>query len=135
MKKNLPTTLGEQIQFFREFGLTYNEIQKRLSCSKSTISYHLDINGKDKVNMRLRKNRAKRKRYLHNMFARNTYYSQTQIIKQFKISAKQLKELLSSKNIPVISKSVDLGEYSVDAMYITKEAIDKLNLQLRPPKK
>jgi hypothetical protein len=32
---------GEKIKELREKGMTYNEIQKAIGCSKSTISYHL----------------------------------------------------------------------------------------------
>lgn len=32
---------GEKIKELRKRGMTYNQIQKLIGCSKSTISYHL----------------------------------------------------------------------------------------------
>lgn len=65
------------------------------------------------------------------MFPREQYYSQTEIVKRYKVSVKKCKELIQAHNIPVLSKKIDLGGYFVDTIYVPKEAIDKLNLTKR----
>ena len=42
-------SLGPRIIALREQGYSYDKIKNLLNCSKSTISYHLDPNGKKKV--------------------------------------------------------------------------------------
>ena len=44
--------LGPKIIALRELGWSYNKIQQKLSCSKSTISYHLSPGQKQKVRLR-----------------------------------------------------------------------------------
>lgn len=44
------TELKEKILKLRSEGKTYREIQKSLSCSKGTISYHLNAETKQKAN-------------------------------------------------------------------------------------
>lgn len=63
------------------------------------------------------------------MFNRGAYYSQTEVLKQFKISRKAYNKLIVDLQLPVVSKSINLGEFSVKTVYIEKEIIDKLNLQ------
>lgn len=62
------------------------------------------------------------------MFERSKYYSQTEIVSLFQISVKRLKELIADRQIKATEKDVDLGGYSVKALYYLREEIDKLNL-------
>ena len=48
-------SLKDQILELRVAGKSYREIEKLLNCSKSTISYYCDPNGKDKTITRKRK--------------------------------------------------------------------------------
>ena len=41
---------GDKIKELRKLGMTYNQIQKIIGCSKSTISYHLGTHNHDKNN-------------------------------------------------------------------------------------
>tara|TARA_Y100001938_G_C8089314_1_gene434096 strand:+ start:2539 stop:3141 length:603 start_codon:yes stop_codon:yes gene_type:complete len=54
-----PAGLGPKIIALREQGWSYNKIQQRLECSKSTIAYHLSPDQKQKVRERERKQMAK----------------------------------------------------------------------------
>lgn len=65
------------------------------------------------------------------MFNREAYLSQTEIVKNYKVSVKKFKELLNEHNIPVVSHKADLGLYSVNTIYILKEDLSKLNLDKR----
>ena len=58
--------LKEDIIDFAEKGLSYRQIQAKLGCSKSTISYHLGEGQKDKARARVRKQRDKSVRYKPN---------------------------------------------------------------------
>lgn len=60
-------------------------------------------------------------------FPRDKYYSQTELLKKFKITSKELKAL----NLPYIKKEIDLGTYSVQAKYFPKEVVHELDLPLR----
>ena len=51
--------MKEQILKLRSEGLTYNQIQDRLGCSKSTISFHCSKDAKARVAARNQKNRKK----------------------------------------------------------------------------
>lgn len=51
--------MKEQIQKLRAEGLGYKKIAKILGCSRSLVVYHSDINGKDKLNKRMRQRRKK----------------------------------------------------------------------------
>ena len=53
-----PAGLGPKIIALRKQGWSYNKIAQRLECSKSTISYHLAPNQKQKVRERERKKMA-----------------------------------------------------------------------------
>lgn len=65
------------------------------------------------------------------MFPREKYYSQTEIIKTYQISVKRFKELVQKHNIPVLSKNVNLGTYSVNTVYVLREDVEKLKLNKR----
>ena len=60
--------LGEQILKLRAEGKSYSEISKILSCSKSTISYWCNPNGKENVQRRTLK-REKWRRTLEKKIA------------------------------------------------------------------
>ena len=53
MNKNLKTQIIE----LRKKGLTYDQIKKKLNCSKSTISFHCNDKSKEKTYIRQRKRR------------------------------------------------------------------------------
>jgi len=53
MKKKLK----EKIIELKKSGLSYNEIQKKLNCSKGTISYHCGLGQKEKSRNRIQKHR------------------------------------------------------------------------------
>ncbi len=54
----IPTLEGDILNL-RAKGLSYNQIALKLKCSKSTISYWLDPNGKEKVVMRNKRNKGR----------------------------------------------------------------------------
>lgn len=49
------TNLRKEILELREKGYSYNEIEKELKCSKSTISYHVSKGGKERSYFRTRR--------------------------------------------------------------------------------
>lgn len=53
------TELGNKIIELKKKGYTYNKIIKELNCSKSTISYYLGDNQKEKTKKRSIKNKSK----------------------------------------------------------------------------
>jgi orotate phosphoribosyltransferase-like protein len=61
--KSIRRGLKEKIIALAEQGLNYDQIKRRLNCSKSTISYHLGDGQKDKAYARVRKQRDKGVRY------------------------------------------------------------------------
>lgn len=64
---------------------------------------------------------------------RQDYYSQTEIAKLLRISPKAVKELISAHQIPVVEKNVDLGMYSVKALYCSKNDVDALVTGIQKP--
>jgi hypothetical protein len=61
------------------------------------------------------------------MFARDKYYSLTDIQKKFKISRGMLQLLLDKHNPPVIENRIQFGNYyGLIAKYYLKEDIDKI---------
>ena len=67
--------MKEQILQLRSEGLTYSQIQDRLGCSKSTISFHCSKGGKARVAARIQKNRKKDplRKKVHAFNERNIY--------------------------------------------------------------
>ena len=61
--KSIRRGLKEKIIALAEQGLNYDQIKRRLNCSKSTISYHLGEGQKEKSRARVRKQRDKSVRY------------------------------------------------------------------------
>ena len=61
--KSIRRGLKEKILALAEKGLNYDQIKRRLNCSKSTISYHLGDGQKEKAYARVRKQRDKGVRY------------------------------------------------------------------------
>mgnify|MGYP003131805563 FL=1 len=51
--------MKQAILNLRSKGYTYNQISKKLNCSKSTISYYLDPKGKEKVLARNKRYKSK----------------------------------------------------------------------------
>ena len=56
--------LKNKILQLRKEGYSYNQIQKELNCSKGTISYHLGVGQKDKVDKRRIDGRNKITKYI-----------------------------------------------------------------------
>ena len=65
--KSIKSGLKEDIIWLADRGESYRQIQKRLGCSKSTISFHLGEGQKEKNNARVRKHRLKKKIGRHNV--------------------------------------------------------------------
>lgn len=63
------------------------------------------------------------------MFIRNSYYSQTEAVKKFRITVKKYKEII--KDMEQVNREIDLGGYTVTTIYIRKELIDALKIELR----
>ena len=61
--KSIRRGLNEKIIALASKGFSYRQIQAKLNCSKSTISYHLGDGQKDKAYGRVRKQRDKGVRY------------------------------------------------------------------------
>jgi len=59
--KSIKRGLKEKIISLADKGLSYRQIQKKLGCSKSTISYHLGEGQKHKAYARVRKQRLKKR--------------------------------------------------------------------------
>lgn len=59
------------------------------------------------------------------------YYSITDVLRRFKIGRKEYHKLIKDKLLPVISSLVDYGNYKMNVIYIKKEIIDSLNLEIR----
>ena len=64
-------------------------------------------------------------------FNRNNYYSQTDVVKKYRISIIKYKQLIQDNNIPIESFEADLGGYKVKTVYVSKEVIDALKIALR----
>jgi DNA invertase Pin-like site-specific DNA recombinase len=117
----------EMIIDMYEAGGTYASISEELGVASNTISKYLTPEMKAKRREEL----IVRTLNLPMNFPRDTYYSQTEIIKTFKISAGALNKLITAHQIPATNLPINLGTYSVISKYYHKEDIDKLNLQLR----
>lgn len=65
------------------------------------------------------------------MFPRNLYFSQTEVIKLFKITPKAYKALLEAQKIPVVSTTIDYNTYTLKTLYALKSNVMKLNLHPR----
>jgi len=56
--------MKNKILFLYKKGLSYREIQKKLGCSKGTISYHCGVGQKEKTRKRARDKRGELKKYI-----------------------------------------------------------------------
>jgi len=65
------------------------------------------------------------------IFPRNKYYSQTEVVRLYNVSAKAYKQLLFDHQIDIVTRNINLGEFSVNTIYVLKEDVLKLGLQLR----
>lgn len=68
---------------------------------------------------------------MNSHFKRADYYSQTDVVKLFKISVKAFKQAILANNITQVNIDINMGDYSMVTVYVAKEDIDKLNLELR----
>ncbi len=66
---------------------------------------------------------------------RNYYYSQTEVVKLFKVSINRFKQLIIENNISVVSHELMMGTllkpYTVTTIYILKDDVTKMNLEPR----
>lgn len=65
-------------------------------------------------------------------FERRLYFSQTEITGIFQIIPDEYKALILEKNLPVINRKVNLGNYDVEAVYTFKTDFLKLGIPKRP---
>ena len=65
------------------------------------------------------------------MFVRTNYYSQTEATKIFKLSTKQFKDLITKNDIATFRRAANLGEYTVNCIYVLKSDFDTLDLEKR----
>lgn len=56
--------MKQEILKLRQKGLTYNQIVKRIGCSKSTVSYYCGDNQKEKTAQRKKNKRRKQRKWL-----------------------------------------------------------------------
>jgi hypothetical protein len=64
-------------------------------------------------------------------FPHSQYYSQTEVVRKYRVSVKAFKQLLVDRNIQVVSREADLGDLKVKTVYVRKEDINKLKLEKR----
>lgn len=72
--------LKQKIEQLRAKGLSYNEIAKKLKCTKSVVSYHLSDVQKQKNIARQRKNRNKQHPYIRKLENFSKQHQNTNII-------------------------------------------------------
>jgi hypothetical protein len=65
------------------------------------------------------------------MFPRSEYYSQTEVLKLYKVNADTYKRILTEKNIPTVNKQIDLGGYMATTIYVLKSDVHALGLTPR----
>ncbi|RZK45966.1 MAG: hypothetical protein EOO97_00075 [Pedobacter sp.] len=65
------------------------------------------------------------------MFNRGDYYSQTEVLKTYKVSSKRYQELLEEHGVEPIRRPVQMEGYEVNTLYVLKEDLEKLNLEKR----
>lgn len=78
---------GPKILELRKSGYSYNKIAKKLGCSKATISYHCDPEGKNKYKKRLQKNK------INGLLARRIWNFGYAITKERKTAEKSVKKI------------------------------------------
>ena len=126
--------LKNDIVNLRNSGNTYSQIQSKLNCSKSTVSYYLGKGQKEKTRLRTQK-----RRYLHPFVSKLEAFRDTSIIKKKKKGIYLTEKLLylkigtfhgnkkggfSMKNINFTVKDVldKVGENPI--CYLTGDSID-----------
>lgn len=88
--------LKEKIIELNLKGFSYNQIQKKLKCSKGTISYHCGFGQKEKNNLRCKKNRSKNHNILKNKI-RSFLYRNNEANEEINHKNIKIKEILKSK--------------------------------------
>lgn len=64
-------------------------------------------------------------------FNRSEYYSQTDVLRLFKISRVKYHALLKERNLNTLSVTIDMGDYTMVTKYVKREIIDNLGLEKR----
>jgi 3-mercaptopyruvate sulfurtransferase SseA len=64
-------------------------------------------------------------------FPRHLYYSQTDVLRGYRISAKAYQALLEERGIEPVKRVVVLDGYQVETVYVLISEVEKLNLEQR----
>ena len=110
----LHMTLKEQILELKTKGYSYQQITKTLGCSKSTVSYHLGENQKEKALKRL-KNQRKMNPWLHKTERFLKEYDGKKITynKRGDFNRKKLSEYLSSiDKCYLTGRPIDINDFN-----------------------
>jgi len=107
-------SLKEEIVKLKEKGYSYQQIQKSLGCSKSTISYHLGDNQKEKAYDRVKKQRKlnpwlhKTEKFLQEYEGKKITYN-----RRGDFDRKKLKEYLSSiDKCYLTGRPIDINDFN-----------------------
>lgn len=65
------------------------------------------------------------------VFNRADYYSQIEAVKLYKISVKAYKQAILANNFHQVNVTVNMGDYTLVTIYISKVDIDGLGLKKR----
>jgi 5-methylcytosine-specific restriction endonuclease McrA len=88
--------LKEKIIELKLKGLSYNQIQKKLNCSKGSISYHCGVGQKEKSKIRVKKYRNQNKNILKKKIE-GFHYRKNKENKEIQYKNKKIKEILKSR--------------------------------------
>lgn len=107
-------SLKDKILELKEKGYSYQQIQKNLGCSKSTISYHLGFNQKERAYDRVKKQRKlnpwlhKTEKFLQEYEGKKITYNQ-----RGDFNRKKLKDYLSTINKCYLSgRPIDINDFN-----------------------
>ena len=64
-------------------------------------------------------------------FKRSNYYSQTEVIKTYKISVKGYQQMIADHSFYVVSVPINQGDYTMMTIYVAKQDVESLNLVIR----
>lgn len=68
---------------------------------------------------------------MEHSFPRHLYYSQTDVLRRYRISAKDYQRLLEERGIEPVRRAVMLDGYKVETTYVLIDVVEKLNLEQR----
>lgn len=64
-------------------------------------------------------------------FPRHLYYSQTDVLRRYRVSARDYQALLEERGIEPVKRVVILDGYEVETIYVLITDVEKLNLEQR----